>query len=104
MIDDIRRSRRIKASVGTVLRADDSHYVLETGDLSETGLFLRMKRPFRIGTRLRIVLGQPPHLPRTDAVGVVKRSVDGQGVGVEFTSISLEHWQNLLRFMNSISL
>ena len=68
--------------------------------MSDRGLCLLSKEPFPVGTRLHMVFGRPPDLPRLSAQGIVRWSEDGKGVGVEFTSINPDDQQALLRFVN----
>lgn len=95
------RAQRFTVSVDVALAAEEVHYVLEAGNLSETGLFIHKRRAFPVGTRLRMVFGRPPDLPRVHAEGVVRWSESGKGVGVEFTSLSPEDKQALLEFLSS---
>ena len=97
------RARRIIASLTVVLSKGEAHYVVETENVSETGLCLRSKEVFPVGTKHRLVFGQPPELPRLSAEGIVRWSEGGKGVGVEFTSMSPDDRQALLRFVNSQS-
>lgn len=97
------RARRVPVTFDVVLESDKAHYVTETWNVSETGLFLHTKRAFRVGTVLRMVIGQPPNLPRVDATGVVRRVERGQGVGVEFTAIRPEDLKTLTEFLKSFA-
>ncbi len=101
-MNEQRRARRVPISFDIVLESKKAHYVAETRNLSETGLFLRTKRAFPLGTVLRMAIGQPPELPRVDAEGVVKRLERGAGVGVEFTRISPEGQKVLTDYLNSL--
>ena len=98
-----RRARRVPVTFAIVVEAEQAHYVAETFNVSETGLFLNTKGDFPLGTVLRMVIGQPPELPRVDAEGVVKRVDPGKGVGVEFTRISPEGQKTLADYLNSCS-
>ena len=98
-----RRAPRCKASLTVVLSEGEAHFVLKAEDVSETGLGLRSERVFPVGTEHHLVFGWPPELPRLDAEGVVRWSAGGKGVGVEFTSISPDARQAILRFVNSAS-
>ena len=93
------RARRIIASLTVVLSKGEAHYVVETENVSETGLCLRSKKVFPVGTQHHLVFGRPPELPRISAEGIVRWSEGGKGVGVEFTSISADDHQALLRFV-----
>lgn len=93
--------RRFNASLAVVLSNGKAHYVAETKNLSDTGLCLRSEELFAVGTQWRLVFGQPPELPRLSTEGIVRWSEGGKGVGVEFTSISPDDHQALLRFLNS---
>jgi len=97
------RSPRLTASLTVVLSTGEAHYVVEVENVSGTGLRLRSKELFPVGTQIHMVFGQPPELPRVSAEGIVRWAEDEKGVGVEFTSISSDNHQALLRFMNSQS-
>lgn len=97
------RAKRVPATFDVVLESDKAHYVAETWNVSETGLFLHTKRAFPVGTVLRMIIGQPPNLPRVDVVGVVKRVENGEGIGVEFTSIRPEDQKRLTEFLDSFA-
>ena len=99
--EELKRGQRFNASLNVVLAKGDAHYVLETKNVSYRGLCLCSKEAFPVGTQLHLVFGQPPELPRLRAEGIVRWSEGGKGVGVEFTSISLDDHQVLLRFMSS---
>ncbi len=103
MIGRQRPAPRLPVSLTVVLSKEGAHYVVETKNVSDTGLCLRPKEVFPVGTQLHMVFGQPPELPRLSTEGIVRWSEDGKGVGVEFTSISPQARQALLRFVNSQS-
>ena len=94
---------RVSVALTVVLSKGDAHYVVETKNVSETGLCLRSKEAFPVGTHHHLVFGQPPELPRLSAEGIVRWSEAGKGVGVEFTSMSPDDRKALLRFVNSQS-
>jgi len=96
-------ARRIIASLTVALSEGEAHYVEETENVSGTGLCLLPKKVFPVGTQLHLVFGQPPDLPAITAQGIVRWSEGGKGVGVEFTSISADDRQVLLRFVGSQS-
>jgi c-di-GMP-binding flagellar brake protein YcgR len=102
-LEERKRAPRIIASLTVVLSKGDAPYVMETKNVSETGLCLRSKGVFPVGTQHHLVFGRPPELPRISAEGIVRWSEGGKGVGVEFTSISPDDRQALLRFVNSQS-
>ena len=102
-IEERRRAPRLSASLTVVLSQGEAHYVVETVDVSETGICLRSKKGFPVGTQHHLVFGRPPELPRLSAEGIVRWSKRGKGVGVEFTSISPDDRQAILRFVNSQS-
>ena len=99
--EEWKRGRRFTAALTVVLGKEDAHYVVETKNVSETGLCLMSLEVFPVGTQLHLVFGQPPELPRLTAQGIVRWSEGGKGVGVEFTSISTEDQQTLLDFVKS---
>ncbi len=101
LISEQRRARRFKVLLSVVLGAAGAHYCAVAGDLSETGLLLTMMKALPGGTPVRVVFGQPPRLPRLGVEGVVRWSKSGQGVGVEFKSLSPEHRNTLLEFLDS---
>jgi c-di-GMP-binding flagellar brake protein YcgR len=102
-IEERRRAPRFIASLTVVLSKGEAHYVVETENVSDTGLCLRWKKVFPVGTQHHLVFGRPPELPRLSAQAIVRWSEGGKGVGVEFTSISPDDHQALLRFVNSQS-
>jgi hypothetical protein len=97
-----KRARRVPVTFNVVLESEKAHYVAETSNVSETGLFLHTGGAFPVGTVLRMVIGQPPDLPRVDVVGIVKRVEDGKGVGVEFSNSSAEGLKKLVEYLNSL--
>jgi hypothetical protein len=76
---------------------------METKNVSGTGFCLRSNEVFPVGTQLHLVFGRPPELPRLSMEGIVRWSEDGKGVGVEFTTITQDDRQALLKFVNSQS-
>jgi hypothetical protein len=98
-----RQAHRFAVSLGVVVSTGKAYYVVETQNVSEKGLCLRSKKAFPIGAEHRMVFGQPPKLPRIDAVGTVRWSETGKGVGVEFTSISPRDQRTLREFLSSRS-
>ena len=98
-----RRTRRVPVSLGVVLATGQAHYFVETENVSETGLCLEPKKVFPVGTQHRMVFGKPPRLLRINAIGTVRWSESGKGMGVEFTSISQDDQQSLREFLSSYS-
>jgi hypothetical protein len=98
-----KRAPRLIAFLTVALSEGAAHYVVDTENISETGLCLCPKKLFPVGTQLHLVFGQPPDLPSISAQGIVRWFEDGNGVGVEFTSISTDERQALVRFVNSQS-
>ena len=99
--EERRRSPRLIAFLTVSLSEGTAHYVVDTENVSETGLCLCPKKLFPVGTHLHLVFGQPPELPSITAQGIVRWFDGGKGVGVEFTSISQNEQQALQRFVNS---
>jgi len=104
MIGDRKPTSRFTASLTVALSEGAANYVVETKNVSATGLCLCPKKLFPVGTRLHLVFGQPPELPAITAQGIVRWYEGGKGVGVEFTSIRADDQQALRRFVNSQSL
>ena len=102
-IEERRGAPRFIASLTVVLSKGGAHYVVETENISETGLCLRSEEVFPVGTQHRLLFARPPELPPLSAEGIVRWSEGGKGVGVEFTSMSPDDRQALLRFVNSRS-
>jgi len=94
---------RLVASLTVALSEGAANYVEETENVIGTGLCLRPKKVFPVGTQLHLVFGRPPNLPAITAQGIVRWSEGGKGVGVEFTSISADDRQALLGFVSSQS-
>ena len=87
----------------TVVLSDggEGAYVVETKNVSETGLCLHSEEAFPVGSHLHLVFGQPPDLHRLSTDGVVRWSEGGKGVGVELTSIAPHDHQALVNFVKS---
>jgi hypothetical protein len=101
IIRDRKPAPRLSTSMTVVLSNGGAPYVVETKNVSDTGLCLRSNEVFPVGTHLHLVFGQPPELPRLSTEAIVRWAEDGKGVGVEFTSISLGDHQALRRFVKS---
>ena len=95
------RAPRLIAFLTVALSEGTVHYVVDTENVSETGLCLCPQKLFPVGTHLNLVFGQLPELPTITAQGIVKWFEGGKGVGVEFTSIKEDDYQALRRFVNS---
>jgi len=95
------RAPRLIAILTVALSEGTAHYVVDTENVSDAGLCLCPRKLFPAGTQLHLVFGQPPELTEVSAHGIVRWSRDGKGVGVEFTSISADDRQALLRFVSS---
>jgi hypothetical protein len=102
-IEERKRAPRIVAFLTVALSEGEAHYVVDTENVSGTGLCLCPRKLFPVGTRLHLVFGRPPELPAIAAEGIVRWFENGKGVGVEFTSMSEENRQALLKYVNSQS-
>ena len=102
-IEERKRAPRLIALLTVALSEGTAHYVVDTENLSETGLCLCPRKLFPPGTQLHLVFGQPPELPAISAEGIVRWSQGERGVGVEFTSVSANDRQSIQRFVNSQS-
>jgi hypothetical protein len=104
-VEERKRAPRINASLTVVVSKGEAqaHYVLESKNVSERGLCLRSREVFPVGTRHHLLFGRPPELPRISAEGIVRWSEAEKGVGLEFTSISPDDHQALVRFVSSQS-
>jgi len=100
-IQERKRAPRLIAFLTVSLSEGAAHYVVDTENVSETGLCLCPKKLFPVGTHLHLVFGQPPQLPSISAQGTVRWFEGGKGVGVEFSSISTGDRQALARFIDS---
>jgi hypothetical protein len=94
---------RLSTSLTVVLSDGKAQYVARTKNLSDMGLCLHPMEVLPVGTRLHLVFGQPPDLPRLSMEGVVRWSDGGKGVGVQFTFINPHDYRALLKFLNSPS-
>jgi hypothetical protein len=101
--DERDRAPRLTVFLTVILSEGEAHYVVDTENVSATGLCLCPRKLFPVGTHLRMAFGQPPELPAMTAHGIVRWSSDGKGVGVEFTSLSADDKQALGKFVNSTS-
>ena len=96
-----KRAPRRDACLTVSLSNGASHYVVDTANVSDRGLCLCPVKVFPVSTKIHLVFGQLPELPVVSAQGIVRWSEGGKGVGVEFTSISADDHQALVRFVNS---
>jgi len=99
--EEWKRGRRFSTALTVVLAKGEDHYVSETKNVSDTGLCLLPMVLFPVGTQVHLVFGRPPDLPPLSAQGIVRWSEGGKGVGVQFTSMSLDDQQALLRFVQA---
>ena len=100
-IEERRRAPRFNASLTVLLSEGEANYVVQTENMSQTGVCLRSEKVFPVGAPLHLVFGRPPELPPVIAEGIVRWSEGGKGVGVEFTSISSDDHEALQRFVKS---
>jgi hypothetical protein len=103
MIREQKPASRLTTSLTVILSAGGDNYVVETKNVSDTGLCLCPNKVFPVGIQLQMVFGRPPELPRISMEGIVRWSEIGKGVGVEFTSFRPGDHQVLRRFVNSQS-
>src|SRR5271169_1314778 len=94
---------RLIASLSVALSEGAANYVVDTENVSDTGLCLCPKKVFPVGTQLHLVFGRPPELPQVNVRGIVRWSDGGKGVGVEYTFITPHDHQALRRFVDSQS-
>ncbi len=97
-----RQGARAQIALDAVIEAAGSYYYAETCTLGEGGLSLRTKKPFAVGTALRIVLGKPPKLPKMDLDAIVKWLRAGTDVGVQFISLSPQNKAVIAAFIQSL--
>ncbi len=98
-MDEHRKAGRKKFFVDAVLGTDKGHYVVQSKNLSEAGIFVTMRRALPVGTELKIAFGNPPQLPMIRASGIIKRQHEGKEVGVAFTDISASDLEAIRRFI-----
>ncbi len=103
-VEERRSAPRLVAFLTVSLSEGTAHYVVDTENVSATGLCLCPRKLFPVGTHLHLVFGQPPELPSITAQGIVRWFDGGRGVGVEFTSISADEQQNLKKFVSTHTL
>jgi len=99
--DERFRAPRLVAMITVALSDGVAHYVVDTENLSSSGLCLCPRKLFPVGTKLHLMFGQPPELPAVSVNGIVRWYADGKGVGVEFTEMSEEDRRALTQFVNS---
>jgi hypothetical protein len=100
-IEERKRAPRLNAFLTVALWEGAAHHVVDTENVSDTGLCLRPEKLFPVGTELHLVFGRPPELPAITAQGTVRWYEVEKGVGVQFTSISVDNHQALLSFVKS---
>ncbi len=98
-MDEHRKAGRKKFFVDAVLETDKGHYVVQSKNLSEAGIFLTMRRALPVGTVLKIALGNPPRLPMIRLSGIIKRHYEENGVGIAFTDISASDLEAIRGFI-----
>jgi c-di-GMP-binding flagellar brake protein YcgR len=76
---------------------DTTHARLLT--LGGGGLFLGVAEPLALGTELSVRFRPARHLPVVQAKARVRYQLPGQGIGIEFTDISPEHREMVLRLI-----
>ena len=101
IFDDRPRAPRLAAITTVALSDGLAHYVVDTENLSSTGLCLCPRKLFPVGTKLHLVFGHPPELRAISTEGIVRWFEDGKGVGVEFTSLSENDRTALAKFVDS---
>lgn len=98
-----RRSRRTKMPNGVQVAWNSSKefYVSDVGDLGLGGTFIVTSDPLPVGASLRLLFeGAGKEM---QACGVVRRSVPGRGMGVEFTEMELEDREYLHELLEASS-
>ncbi len=98
-MDEHRQGGRKEFFVDVVLGTDKAHYVVQSKNLGERGIFLSMRRALPVGTVLKIAFGNPPQLPMIRASGIIKRQFEGKGVGIAFTDISASDLEAIRGFI-----
>ena len=66
------------------------------------GLFLGVEEPLALGTELIVRFRPAKHLPVVQATAQVRYQVPGEGIGIEFTDISPEHREMVLRLIHRL--
>ena len=95
-----RRSLRIRTR--SWVRAEYEGRICPIRDLSTGGVFVRMEKPPPQGTEVDIVL-HSMRLPKPATFsGIVRRSVPGTGMGVEFTTFEGEGKVNLSELLTEL--
>ena len=98
-MDEHRKAGRKEFFVDAVLETDKGHYVVQTKNLSEAGIFLTMRRALPVGTVLKIALGNPPQLPMIRLSGIIKLHYEENGVGIAFTDIYASDLETIRGFI-----
>jgi hypothetical protein len=98
-MDPRRRHNRFEplSQLQVAWRSDGEYEVSVISDLCESGAFIHTSEPPEAGTVLHLLLDVPTSAIRAQAV--VRRTIPGQGMGVEFEAMSKddrERFENLL--------
>jgi hypothetical protein len=80
-LEERKRAPRLIAHLTVALSEGAAHYLMDTENVSETGLCLCPKKLFPAGTHLQLVFGQPPELPTITAQGIVRWHEGGRESG-----------------------
>jgi hypothetical protein len=99
-IREKRASQRFKAKPGSTVSYVEGAAAI--GNLSMDGLFLMDSEPLPVGTKLTfsLMLGSET----ASFQGIVRRSVPGEGMGVEFAATNRELRRRLLSHVASLPL
>jgi hypothetical protein len=84
----IKNDRKAKVSepLSVTWRSDGPSRVSIVRDLSISGIFVCTERPLKRGARIQLLFSLPGGGVRVD--GVVRHTLPGQGMGVEFTYVA----------------
>lgn len=96
----VRRYPRLRVRLAVEYTAGEASFRCVANNLGGGGLFLTHVSGLELGKEISVRFRPAKHLPVIQAKGRVRHLVAGQGAGIEFTEISDDARQKLLRLIH----
>jgi len=97
---DKRRQRRAKLITEVKCEALSRDEFLVTRDVSAGGLFVSTNNPLPLESEVRVAFSLAPGSPSISCLGKVVYSMQGMGMGIQFTEIAEESYVALEKFVD----